>query len=291
MKGDHDAFIFHDLALQQPAQGLNGWAFLGLVDVVEENMERIVHEIGHGWMAWPHSYSEVLWRPQEKDDLGPPDQYSNRYDIMSGLALFSILGWDIQMPAPLAIDRYAAGWIAPGDVALHLKESGVYTLEKPLQSGYQFLVIHSGRRHAFTTLEVLEERSSRYKVATPDVYDPDVPGNRRARRYEGVLVSRYDQSAGTGTDTRFGPALWRESNPQLHYDVGWGRDDYALIADGESRRIGGGVTVSVSKNLDGSFDVSVSGGKTAAFERWCQYIWFSEGEYDTGCSLDQPAAE
>ena len=53
--GGLNRILFHDLALQQPAQGLNGWAFLGLVDVVEQNMDRIVHEIGHGWMAWPHS--------------------------------------------------------------------------------------------------------------------------------------------------------------------------------------------------------------------------------------------
>ena len=172
-------------------------------------------------------------------------------------------------------------------MALHVAGSGTYRLSKPFDDGHQFLVIHSGRQYAFTTLEVLPERPSVLVDRFANVFDPSAPGGQRPFRYEGVLVSRYDQTRGTGTQARFGPALHDTRNPEVNYDAGWGRDDYSVIGDGESRDIGGGVTVSVSRNGDGSFDVAVGGGKMAAFEPWCYPIWFSKlTMYDTGCLLD-----
>ena len=172
-------------------------------------------------------------------------------------------------------------------MALHVAGSGTYRLSKPFDDGHQFLVIHSGRQYAFTTLEILPERPAAYANTRAEVYDPSAPGGQRALRYDGVLVSRYDQTRGTGTQARFGPALYDTRNPEVNHDVGWGRDDYSLIGDGESRDIGGGVTVSVSRNGDGSYDVAVSGGKMSVFEPWCYPIWFTESRiYDTGCQLD-----
>lgn len=285
--GGLNRFLLTDVASDTGGRAYNGWAGFGLASLVEANMETIVHEMGHGWMSWPHSYAEVAWRAFPGDELDPPNPYSNFFDIMSTLDFYPTLGWDHAMPSPLAVNRYAAGWIRPDDVALHLNPSATYTLSPPRQSGYQLLVIHSGRRHAFTTLEVLENRTERFRVQRADVYDPEVPGNRRPRRYEGVLVSRYDQSAGTGTQARFGPALYRRDNPDYLADVGWGQDDYSLVPDGGTRDIGGGVSVAVERNEDGTWDVTVSGGVVAEFERWCAPIWFSGTEYDTGCHLDE----
>ena len=285
--GGLNRIFLSDVAMDTGGIAYNGAASFGLATLRDANMETIVHEMGHGWMSWPHSFAEVLWRASAGEELEPPNPYSNFYDIISALDLTPILGWDEELPSPLAISRYSAGWIDPDDVALHIEETATYTLRQPFESGHQFLVVHSGRRFAFTTLEVLEERPDRLKVTRAEVYDPIVDGERRPRRYDGVLVSRYDQSAGTGTNVRFGPALYDESNPEFLIDVGWGRDDYALISDGGERDIGGGVSVSVMKNIDGSYDVTVSGGKVAAFDRWCEKIWFTEDEYDTGCSLDQ----
>ena len=212
---------------------------------------------------------------------------------MSALDLLPIAGWDSNIPSTLAINRYSAGWIRPEDVELHLEDSATYTLSKPFGSGYQFLVIHSGRRYAFTTLEVLEERSSRYKITRADNYDSSAPGRKRRRRYDGVLVSRYDQSSGTGIDARLGPALYKKNNPDFLADVGWGHDDYSVIPDGGTRDIGGGVSVEVTGNPDGSYEVTVSGGKVAEFQKWCVPIWFVssqqlEDRYDTGCLLSEP---
>ena len=288
--GGLNRILLSDVAADSSGQAYNGWARFGLASLLAEDMELIVHEIGHGWMAWPHSYHEALMSGFADAEPDLPNPYGNYYDMMSALGPTRILGWDYEMPATLAINRYSAGWIRPEDVALHLENDATYTLARPFDTGYQFLVINSGRRHAFTTLEVLEERSSRFKLKNQDTYDPNVPGQRRVRRYDGVLVSRYDQTAGTGTSARFGPALYRKANPQLPYDLYWGRDDYSLIADGESRDIGGGVSVRVSKNPDGSFDVTVSGGNVARFETWCEKIWFSSNEFDSGCFLDRAVA-
>ena len=69
-------------------------------------------------------------------------------------------------------------------------------------------------------------------------------------------------------------------------DVNWGRDDYSVVQDGQSRDIGGGVRLQVSRNDDSCYEVSVSGGRVAKFQRWCNSIWFEYGEYDTGCAFD-----
>lgn len=284
--GGLNRILLSDVAEDTGGRAYNGWAGFGLASIQEENMELIVHEMGHGWMSWPHSFPEVAWRAGPDEELTQPNPYTNFYDIMSQLDVYPILGWDHEMPSTLAINRYAAGWIQPENVALHLEPEASYTLSAPHEPGYQFLVIHSGRRDAFTTLEVLEQRPERFKVQRQDVVDYEVVGSTRARRYEGVLVSRYDQSAGTGTQARFGPALYYKDNPNYLEDVGWGRDDYSLVPDGGTRELGNGVRVRVDKNADGTWNVSVSGGLEAKFKRWCEPMWFSGTEYDTGCSLE-----
>lgn len=285
--GGLNRILLNDVQADSGGEAYNGWARFGLVSLRDNNMETVVHEMGHGWMAWPHSYSEVKWKDEATGEIEPPNPYSNFFDVLSALDLSPILGWSHDMPITLAINRYAAGWIDPEDVALHLTDEATYTLHPRGGGGDQFLAIHSGRRHAFTTAEVLEERTAQFTVTRPDVYDSLLPGNRRARRYEGVLISRYDQTAGTGTHARFGPALYDKGNPDYLVDVHWGRDDYALLTDRECRDIGGGVRVCAEANGDGSWIVRVSGGKMAEFERWCEPFWFSGEEYDTGCSLDQ----
>ena len=281
--------LLNDVASDTGGAAYAGWARFGLAAFRAEYMETIVHEIGHGWMAWPHSFSEV---PRFGNDnvLLAPNPYSNHYDVMSGLDLRPLSVWDPELPGTLAINRYAAGWIKPEDVALHLVDDATYTLSKPREAGYQFLVVSSGRPYAFTTLEVLEERPSTLMPVNNDVYDPqgsDV-GNYRPRRYDGVLVSRYDQTSGTGVYARVGPALYRKDNPNFLSEVNSGQDDYSLISDGETRDIGGGISVEVAKNQDGSYDVTVSGGRVAAFKAWCINRTFG---YDTGCYLDEAVWE
>ncbi|MYD96041.1 MAG: hypothetical protein F4X98_01465 [Gammaproteobacteria bacterium] len=259
----------------------NGNAQIGLAHIEHANMRVIVHEIGHAWLFWPHSYVEMLWQPYPDDELGDPNPYSNPYDFMSTLKEKN--GWRQSMPATLAINRYSAGWIPPENVALHVTASATYTLRRPYDGGYQFLVVHSGRPYAFTTLEVPDHRDPEY-LREHWVYDPDAPDERRLFRYDGVLVSRYDQSTGTGVLARFGPAFFDRRNPNFQSDAGWGRDDHSLLVDGETRDIGG-VEVAVVGNADGSYDVTLTGGRIAEFETWCKKRL---GTFDTGCAFDEP---
>ena len=285
--GGLSRILFSDITSDTGGAASHAFGGLGLIHLRAADMMTILHEMGHGWMGWPHSFTELRWQSRPGGSFQAPDPYSNRLDFMSKLTLENTFGWHRDFPPPMAINRYSAGWIDADDVALHVAGSGTYRLSKPLEAGTQFLVIHSGRQYAFTTLEVLPERPAVLVDRSSNVFDPSAPGGQRAFRYEGVLVSRYDQTRGTGTQARFGPALHDTRNPEVNYDVGWGRDDYSVMGDGESRDIGGGVTVSVSRNGDGSYDVAVGGGRMSAFEPWCYPIWFSKPTmYDTGCLLD-----
>ena len=279
--GGLNRILLTDVTTDRGGDAFNGGVRMGLVSLREANMETLVHEMGHAWMSWPHSHAEVLW-PEEEG--GIPNPYSNLLDFMSTLSLHPTLGWHQDMPSTLAVNRYAAGWIDSKEVALHLADSGTYTLQPPRERGNQLLVISSGRKYAFTTVEVLDERNPAYVDQTPQVYTPT---SERAFRYDGVLVSRYDQSTGTGAHARFGPALYDERNPDVANDVNWGRDDFSVMQDGESRDIGGGVRLQVSRNDDGSYEVSVSGGRVAEFQRWCNYIWFEFGTFDKDCALHE----
>ena len=280
--GALNRLLLTDVTTDRGGDAFNGSVRMGLVSLREANMEALVHEMGHAWMGWPHSHAEVRW---DEEEGGLPNPYANALDFMSGLALSPTLGWHQDMPSTLAVNRYAAGWIDPSEVALHLSDAGTYTLQPPRERGYQFLVISSGREYAFTTVEVLDERNPAYVDRTPKVYDSSSKGERPFR-YDGVMVSRYDQSNGTGINARFGPALYDEDNHDFASDVNWGRDDFSVVPDGEARDIGSGVRLQVSRNDDGSYEVSVGGGRTAEFQPWCATIWFAFGEYDTGCALD-----
>ena len=284
--GALNRIILNDVQVYSSGSAWNGHADFGLVSLEHAVMPTLVHEIGHGWMFWPHSYIELPWRPDFNRPHQRPNFYSNRHDFMSELTFRRPPGWHQDMPTTLAINRYAAGWIEPEDVALHLSDQATYTLARPRERGHQFLVIHSGRPGAFTTLEALDQRNAIYRDTDDAVFDSASPGQRRPLRYDGVLVSRYDQTTGTGINARVGPALYNSANPDYESDVGYGRDDHSVIADGESRAIGGGLTVSVTENPDGSYDVTVSGGRIAEYEPWCIPIWFPPGGYDDGCLLD-----
>ncbi len=287
--GGLNRIMLTDVTRDAAGDAYNGHARFGLVSLRKADMETLAHEIGHGWMMWPHSYTEIVWRPYDPDgEVEEPDPYSNVVDFMSALVISHTpaLGWHQDMPSTLAINRYAAGWIDPAEVALHLKESGTYTLQPPRKRGNQFLVISSGRPYAFTTVEMLDERNPAYFDETHLVYDP-ARDSKRPFRYAGVLVSRYDQTTGAGVNARFGPALYDTRNPNAATDVGWGLDDYSIMQHGDRRDIGGGVSVEVSRRDDGSYEVAVTGGRVAEFEPWCTPIWFGgHGEYDTGCLLE-----
>ena len=58
--GAANRILFID-AERAGASAWNGSATIGLGHAQSANMKTIVHEIGHGWFFWPHSYAEVRW--------------------------------------------------------------------------------------------------------------------------------------------------------------------------------------------------------------------------------------
>ena len=88
--GGLDRLLLTDVTADRGGDAFNGSARFGLVSLREANMELLVHEMGHAWMSWPHSYAEVRW-PEEEN--GIPNPYSNPLDFMSGLSLLPTLGW------------------------------------------------------------------------------------------------------------------------------------------------------------------------------------------------------
>ena len=46
-------------------------------------MEKIVHEMGHAWLFWSHSYAELMSVPYAGHEPDLPNPYSNRFDFMT----------------------------------------------------------------------------------------------------------------------------------------------------------------------------------------------------------------
>ena len=106
-------------------------------------LSTVAHEIGHG-LQWPHSYSGA-WRWSA---TGETDEYDNRMDIMSGRLARGLT------TGTIAVNRYAAGWIAPEEVAVHTGGAAEYVLSPLGEDGVQMLVLPTGVTGTFWTLGV-----------------------------------------------------------------------------------------------------------------------------------------
>ena len=56
--GAINRILFIDI-ISASTRSHNGWAVMGLNKLRYENISTIVHEIGHGWMNWPHSFTAL----------------------------------------------------------------------------------------------------------------------------------------------------------------------------------------------------------------------------------------
>lgn len=125
----------------------------------------LAHEIGHT-LSWPHGF-----RTPEAESGG----YDNFMDLMSGSR--TLIGTS-------AVNRYAAGWIPPEQVAVHPpaaddpRSGALYDLAAIGRPGLQMLVLPTGQPGVFYTFEA-RVRSG---------YDDTIP-------LEGVEAYFIDQSA------------------------------------------------------------------------------------------------
>ena len=150
----------------------------------------VAHEMGHA-LGWPHSYGGN--RPETSEALLEIDQeideYENPMDMISG----SLLGWQLRqhglVAGTIAPNRYAAGWIEPGDVAVHGGGIAAYQLAPVGTSGTQMLVIPTGDSGHFVSLGARVARG----------YDRGIPA-------EGVEAYRIDQRASVCQESPPNPA-------------------------------------------------------------------------------------
>ena len=154
----------------------------------QPSMFVIAHEIGHT-LGWPHSYggntefrppTDSVWNPTDKW-TAQINQYDNPMDLMSGAPTSQA------NVATIAVNRYMAGWVDPGDVRIHAEGNGEYELAVPGVDGIQMLVLPTTRTGRFYTI------GARLGLG----YDIAVPR-------QGVEVYRVDQTTSTSGRYNYG---------------------------------------------------------------------------------------
>ena len=163
----------------------------------------ITHEIGHA-LGFPHAFGGLIrWAD------GRVYEGDNPMDAVTGnTALGATTG-------TIAVNRYAAGWIDPNNVAIHPSgKSHTYELKALGSSGTQMLVLPDPRLGVMATLGA--------RIAAG--YDSTIPK-------EGIEVYRVDQS-GNACNQPFGNMCWallRRTQPfppaELSHGTGDDLDD------------------------------------------------------------------
>ena len=197
----------------------------------------LVHEIGHS-LRWPHSFHA----PE-----GGSNEYDNLMDLMSGSR--TIVGTP-------AVNRYAAGWLPPEQVAVHPAAAGdphpgaLYDLAPVGRPGRQMLVLPTGRPGVFYTFE------ARVKSG----YDDAIPS-------EGVEAYLIDQSA-AACDAPWMGACWGLDRRTLPLTLTGRSGDVVHVFDVGEDIVLDGVRVRVLEHASDGSGYSVwvgSGPLTGAF--------------------------
>lgn len=140
----------------------------------------VAHEMGHV-LSFPHSYSGDRTRTSNGWWHTVTDEYDNPMDLMSGASG----GLGTGTPA---INRYAAGWIPPEQVAVHDRGYESYALRPVGDGGVQMLVIP-----AYEGAGVFYALGARVR----NEYDQNIPA-------EGVEVYVVNQQGDDPPDSRYG---------------------------------------------------------------------------------------
>ncbi len=98
---------------------------------VSAGWDVVAHEIGHA-LSWGHSYSGAT-----SDSSGGVWEYDNAVDVMSGQPWGSPIG-------TTGYNRYAAGWIDPGEVGVYTSGTQSFSLVPTGARGIGMVVIPQG---------------------------------------------------------------------------------------------------------------------------------------------------
>ncbi len=207
------------------------------------------HEFGH-MLDWPHSYTGTgtgCWG----------GQYDNPVDVMSRPASGSPPScghngdsFPTDPQRTVALNRYAAGWLAPSLVAVHRQSGAVYNLGAEASGATELLVVASPDGGAFTTIEA--------RVGGGTGPDATLSAS-------GVAVHRVDQRPDPQCFTVFRLGLDRCSGLDRRIQpFGATADAYAHVFGPGAVVDLGGVTLTVLSASNGVFTVRLD-GTTAMF--------------------------
>ena len=132
-------------------------------------LDWVAHEMAHA-ISWPHSFGG---RQIVDGEIYAGD---NPMDLMSNNPEAPELGLNALVVGTAVVNRYAAGWVDPEEVAVHREPYASYLLSPPGSTGVQMLVLPSGEPGRFISLGA--------RVAKG--HDGGIPA-------EGVEVYRIDQ--------------------------------------------------------------------------------------------------
>ena len=201
------------------------------------NPRVLLHEIGHT-LHWPHSY------------LTPTNQYDNPTDLMSawtGPQTCTVPGWVYQCEPQhaLAFNRWASGWIDPGEVVVHTGGSRTVDLAGPESAGTQLVVAPS-----VTSSRALVTVEARPKTGFDHILDVG-----------GVAVHLVDQRRAMCDVPAFDgcPSLWRRQGQAM----GAPNTYEHVLQPGQTRTVHG-LTITVVASTASGYRVSITGAPVVA---------------------------
>ena len=241
---------FDTSVLDQPANRTRRSGWLGGANVsTRENPAAFAHELGH-MLHWPHSF------------IGPGFEYDNWLDLMSrGQGWCNVPGnstlYNCDPGNTLAFNRFVAGWMRTGDVAVHTGGTVNYLLDKPSAAGAQMVLLPDPSQPlSAMTLE-----------ARPAV------GNDDFLERQGVAVHVVDQVARTGHPLS-GISTGRRQRQAMGEP-----ESYAHVVRVGQQRTVNGVTIKVLERRGDKFMVQVSGSY-----RMPGAAYFAEGPVFLSCA-------
>jgi hypothetical protein len=187
------------------------------------------------WEVAAHEFGHTLDFPHSFIDPTGGNQYTNPMDLMSSRPI----GNQSNTPqATLAINRFRAGWIDPGQVAVHSTPGTTYSIDAIGGAGTQMIVIPSSTQGRYTTLE----------ARVKDNYDAII--DRAGIAVHTVDATCADPSHCSGILSRIAPAVGPAGS--VNHVIG-------LDAGEQPSMTLGGVTITVTGRSGNTFTVRVDG--------------------------------
>ena len=205
-------------------------------------LKTILHEIGHT-LTLPHSYTGTTVPFHERE-------YDNPMDLLSGGPKVTVTEWlegraayrklETGLGATIAINRYAAGWISPEEVAVYEGGHSRYTLHALGNEGTQMLIVPSNSQGTYLAMGTRIARG----------YDSLIPK-------EGVEVYLVDQRS-TACPYPIQDTCWGISRRTQPYPVMTGDPTAHVLGVDDTIKSEQGVTITVVERQDEAFVVEVN---------------------------------